>query len=75
MGDIPEAVDFITSLPAAIQDADQIPLEVEDLDDAERAKINKLLDQYDIPAEKKGEAYKHFVQGVLHVVQGVMIWD
>jgi len=61
------------SLPAAVEGIQNVPAEIEDLDDSERAEISALLDEFGIPEGKKGEAYKHFVFAGLHAGQGALL--
>jgi len=73
LDDIDEAVAFAVSLPAAVEGIQNVPAEIEDLDDSERAEISALLDEFGIPEGKKGEAYKHFVFAGLHAGQGALL--
>jgi len=73
LGDIDDAVRFVTTLPAAVDGIQNVPEQIEDLDDEERLRIDKLLDEYGIPPGKREEAFHHFSQGAFHIAQGALI--
>jgi hypothetical protein len=73
IGDLDEAINFVTTLPAAVTGIKEVKDEIEDLDDEERKRIDIVLDKYNIPEGKKKAAFKHFVQAGLHAGQGALL--